>query len=243
YGAPPWAHLARWWLAQGDVAAAARWVQQARLSPDMAPGVRCEAELMTLVRVLLAQDQAETAMGLLERLLRAAEAGERWRSVVEALALRALAHRAQGNLSEARRALARALTLAEPEGYVRTFVDEGAPMAALLDEPATRAVAPEYVARLRAAFREQAPPSPPAPAAGPGMVEALSAREMEVLRLVDAGRSNVEIARALHVTPGTVKVHLRNIYGKLDARRRTEALARARALGLLPASAAPAAPA
>jgi DNA-binding CsgD family transcriptional regulator len=137
---------------------------------------------------------------------------------------------------------ARVHLLLVPRRHVRS-VDEGAPMAALLDEPATRAVAPEYVAHLRAAFREQAPPAPPAPAAGPGMVEALSAREMEVLRLVDAGRSNVEIARALHVTPGTVKVHLRNIYGKLDARQRTEALARARALGLLPASAAPAAPA
>ncbi len=134
-------------------------------------------------------------------------------------------------------ALERALTMAEPEGHVRTFVDEGEAMAALLRRAASRGVAPAYVSKLLDALdaeapMRQGPTGPPSPVAQP-LEEPLSERELEVLRLVAAGLSNRDIAQELVLATGTVRKHINNIFGKLNVRSRTQAAAQARELGLL----------
>jgi len=146
--------------------------------------------------------------------------------VIETLVLQALALQAQGKDDQALTVLERALSFAEPEGYLRTFIDEGAPMAALLRTAASRGIALDYVSKLLAAFGKVAFPSAP-------LVEPLSERELEVLRLLAAGLSNREIAAELFLAIGTVKKYTSNIYGKLNVHKRTQAVARARELGLL----------
>jgi LuxR family maltose regulon positive regulatory protein len=172
---------------------------------------------------------------LLARLLEAAEAARRVGSVIKILALQALAFQAQGDVGQALSALERALSLAEPEGYVRTFVDEGEPMARLLRRALSQGITPNYVARLMAAFGETAESSPSVvqPLVNQPLVDPLSKRELEVLRLVAAGLSNREIAQELVVAVSTVKSHINHIYGKLDVKSRTRAVAQAQALGLL----------
>jgi LuxR family maltose regulon positive regulatory protein len=140
--------------------------------------------------------------------------------------------------------LERALTLAEPEGLMRIFLDEGPPMARLLHQAAARGVVPEYVARLLAAFEmaddrrpttdRELPASSLAHRPSSALVEPLSERELEVLQLVAEGLTNQEIASRLYLSLNTVKVHTRNIYGKLDVHSRTQAIARSQELGLLP---------
>jgi len=133
--------------------------------------------------------------------------------------------------------LERALTLAQPEGYLRLFVDEGPPMARLLYEALSRGIAPDYVRRLLAAFPidkpEQVDPSK-SQAPESELVEPLSERELEVLQLIAEGLMNREIADRLYLSLNTVKVHTRTIYGKLGVHNRTQAVAKARALGALP---------
>jgi LuxR family maltose regulon positive regulatory protein len=131
-----------------------------------------------------------------------------------------------------------ALVLAEPGGFIRLFVDEGPPMARLLSEAAARGIAPEYTQRLLAAFSPAGPSRPhPDRVDGPqsSLVEPLSERELEVLQHIAEGLSNQEIASRLYLSPHTVKVHSRNIYGKLGVHNRTQAVTRARTLGMLPA--------
>jgi LuxR family maltose regulon positive regulatory protein len=125
--------------------------------------------------------------------------------------------------------LGRALALAEPEGYVRIFVDEGRAVAGLLYEAASRGIKPEYTGRLLAAFPTAVPPAPKQA----GLVEPLSERELEVLRLIAEGLSNEEAAQRLVLSLPTIKWHASNIYGKLGVKSRTEAVARAKALGIL----------
>jgi LuxR family maltose regulon positive regulatory protein len=125
--------------------------------------------------------------------------------------------------------LSRALALAEPAGYVRLFVDEGAPMVALLRQAQERSVAPEYVARLLAAFGASETSATPVAL----LPDPLSAREQEVVSLLASGLSTAEIADHLFVTAGTVRNHLKSIYGKLDVHSRLQAVERARALNLL----------
>jgi LuxR family maltose regulon positive regulatory protein len=184
----------------------------------------------------LARERWDEALGLLSRLLEAAEAGERTSKAIEILGLQAMAAQAKGDTSLALGAIENALTLAVPEGFVQTFVDEGPPMAHLLYEALGRGMEPEYVSRLLAAF----PVAEPEPAASAGsqpqesdLIEPLSERELEVLQLVAEGLTNREIAARLFVSPNTVKGHTRNIYGKLAVHSRTQAIARATALGLL----------
>jgi LuxR family maltose regulon positive regulatory protein len=170
--------------------------------------------------------------------------------VIEILVLQALAHQGRGETDEALIALQRALSIAEPEGYVRTFVDEGPPMASLLEAASERGVMPKYTRRLLATFEttngrrpttDQGPSASSVVDGGSSvvhrppstLVEALSERELQVLRLIAEGLSNRETAERLFLAPSTVKVHTRNIYGKLDVHSRTEAAARARELGLL----------
>ena len=164
------------------------------------------------------------------------------------LNLQALAYQAQGDEAQALVALRRALSLAGPEGYVRSFVDEGEPMARLLTQihaaqqkgrralatgfggTETHGIAPDYASRLLAAFGASPQATSPVALA---LIEPLTEREMEVLRLVAAGLSNREIARELVVAVSTVKSHINHLYGKLEVKNRTQAVARGRELELL----------
>jgi LuxR family maltose regulon positive regulatory protein len=221
---------ARLCLAQGNLAAASRWAQASRLTLSDASGYEREFEYITLSRVLIAQGRPDQALLFLARLLTVAEPMGRIGRVIQILSLQALAHQAQGDEAQALVALRRALSLAEPEGYVRSFVDEGEQMARLLRRAVARGLTPEYSNRLLAAFGDS---SQATPLAVQGLVEPLTERELEVLRLVAAGLSNREIAQELVVAVSTVKSHINHLYGKLDAKSRTQAVARARELGLL----------
>jgi LuxR family maltose regulon positive regulatory protein len=157
---------------------------------------------------------------------------------LKVLVVEAVAHHALGETDEAVQVVGDALALAEAGGFIRRFVDEGPPMARLLREAAARGIAPEYTQRLLAAFSPAGPSQPrPGWVDGPhsALVEPLSGRELEVLHHLADGLSNQEIASRLYLSLHTVKVHSRNIYGKLDVHNRTQAVTKARALGMLPA--------
>src|SRR5262249_42849170 len=201
------AQRARLLLAQGDVAAAAGWAEDNGLSATETPPYTREPEYLVLARVLLAQDRCAQALALLER-MRVAAALRRTGSMIEIQALRALALAATGEDASAVDTLAEALTLACPQGYVRVFADEDAPMAALLGQlvaaqraqQAAARIPLGYLARLLRAFAgEHAAPRPgqSTTAAVPGLVDQLTAREMEVLRLLAAGTPNQAIAEEL----------------------------------------------
>jgi LuxR family maltose regulon positive regulatory protein len=225
----------RMWVAQGRLADARAWARDRGLSSDDELGYLRECEHFTLARIQLAAGDrvdAEQALRLLERLADAAESGRRGRSVVEALALQALAHRLLGERDRALRSLERALALAAPEGYVRLFVDEGAPMAALLGDVAKeKGTAASYAERLVAASGE---PGSAAPIRKQPLVEALSERELEVLRLLTSDLDGPDIARELFVSVNTLRTHTKNIFAKLGVTSRRAAVRRASELGLLP---------
>jgi LuxR family transcriptional regulator, maltose regulon positive regulatory protein len=243
---PAW--RARLLLARGEIAAAARWAGERGLGADDEPSYPREREYLALARVLLAEHAPGRALGLLDRLHAQAAAQQRTGSLIEVMALRALALADGGDPAAASASLAAALALAAPEGHVRVFADEGAPMARLLGRLAAAqrtgrvvfpaAVPQRYLDRLLRAFQPAAAPAGAAPpAAGDtervGLAESLSGRELEVLRLLAAGKSNRQIADELVVTLATVKSHVGHILGKLAAANRTQAVARARVLGLL----------
>ncbi len=238
YPAP--AQRARLLLAQGDVAAAARWTDESGLHAEDEPSYPREPGYLVLARVLLAQQRPAEALALLDRLHAAAVAQDRVGSVIKAGALRALALAACGQDADAVNALADVLTLACPQGYVRVFADEGPPMAALLGRliaaqragQAAASVPLGYLARLRSAFGAE--PATPHTMAVPGLIDPLTSRELEVLQMLAAGKSNQAIAGQLVVTLDTIKKHVGHILGKLGAANRTEAVSRARELSLLP---------
>jgi LuxR family maltose regulon positive regulatory protein len=155
-------------------------------------------------------------------------------SLIKIQILQALGFQAAGKADQAMKALAQALMQAEPEGYIRTFVDEGPPMAALLHRAALRGVTPDYIASLMAAFpfADQRIQHPPSPVTYP-FNEPLSERELEVLRLLASGDSNQEIADELSIALTTARKHVSNILGKLGVHNRTQAVSRGRDLGLL----------
>jgi LuxR family transcriptional regulator, maltose regulon positive regulatory protein len=236
---------ARLLLARGDIRAAAQWTTAAGLSPDDDPDYPREPAYLVLVRVLLAQHDPGSALALLERLLTLAAAQGRTGSIIEIGALQALALADCGDHASALGALTEAVTLARPQGYVRVFADEGAPMRALLaqlraarrgPQHAARRTGPGYLAGLLCACGQAGAVLPPrrAGAAPPGLAEPLTDRELEVLRLLAAGKSNQRIAHDLVVALDTVKKHVTHVLGKLGAANRTEAVARARDLGLIP---------
>jgi LuxR family transcriptional regulator, maltose regulon positive regulatory protein len=258
---------AKVYLKQGRLVKAQVWARTRGLSADDEVSYLGEFEHLTLARVLMAEYQSRQnrhaflqAIGLLERLLKAAEAQSRAGSVTEILVAQALTHQMQGNLPLALASLERALTLSEPEGYIRLFVDEGEPMRLLLlgfrsrvEKQSSDQGHPllHYVKKLLSAFdradEKQSTSDPLNPEMiGPAalidpedrpaknmLVDPLSKRELEVLRLVAQGLTNNEISQRLVLALSTVKGHNLRIFGKLQARNRSEAVARARELGLL----------
>ncbi len=232
---PVAASVSRVWVAQGRLGEALHWVRERSPSVSDEPSYLREFEHITLARVLLfrstsnrADSSILEAVGLLERLLHAAEEGKRTGSVIEILVLQALAHQMQGNIPAAHVPLERALTLAEPEGYVRMFVDEGPPMTLLLEAAAKHGIAPHYVRHLLTAFG----PTEDRPPVKQGLIEPLSEREMEVLRLLATGLNGPEIARELVVSLNTMRTHTKNIYSKLGVNDRQAAVRRAKELDL-----------
>jgi LuxR family maltose regulon positive regulatory protein len=240
----------RVWLAQSRLSEALGWAREQGLSDEDELSYLREFDHITLTRVLIARyktDRVEgdlhAALGLLARLLGAAEEGGRNGSVIEILILQALAYQAQGDQPRGLGSLERALTLAEPEGYVRSFVDEGEAMQLLIldfrfaiEKSARNRVHPlfSYAAKLLSAF--------PQPVATPSkskiknqkskIVEPLSERELEVLKLLRSELSGPEIAQQMIVSLNTLRTHTKNIYNKLGVNNRRAAVHRAEELDL-----------
>jgi LuxR family transcriptional regulator, maltose regulon positive regulatory protein len=233
---------ARVQVAQGALGEALGWARERGLSVDDDLSYLREFEHITLARVLLAkhtEDRAERSLHevtlLLERLLRAAEEGARTGRVIEILVIQALAHQSRGEILAALASLQRALTLSEPEGYVRVFVDEGPPVASLLRAFARTAhgeqkgIALSYVRQLLGAIN-RTEDSAPVPQ---GLIEPLSERELDVLRLLGTDLDGPDIARELFVSLNTMRTHTRNVYAKLGVSNRRAAVRRAEELDLL----------
>jgi LuxR family maltose regulon positive regulatory protein len=232
-------------LMQGHIEAATRWADACGLSAsDTELSYPREQAYLVLARVRITQarEQREQAaisslqdvLSLLDRLLADAEANARGGSVLEILIVQALALQALYDRTRSLSTLERALTLAASEGYIRLFVDEGAPMRELLRQAGARGITPTYVATLLSAFGAPGAESEASSTLHPAaLIESLTAREREVLRLLAEGASNREIARRLVLSVGTVKKYVYNICGKLGVQSRTQALVRARAFQLL----------
>ena len=220
----------RQWLQQSNLDAAVRWVHQHALDPAGELSYQYQIAYLTLARIMLAQNRLDTALSLLERLLARFETLGQMGRTLKLLLLQALTLQAKGDIQSALASLARALSLGEPQGCLRVFLDEGAPIAELLRHAGSRGIAPKYVARLLSEFNRE---SAAAPASQQPLIQPLTGRELEVLRLLAEGLSNQEIANRLVVAVGTVKTHTASLYRKLDVTNRTQAVARATELGLL----------
>jgi LuxR family maltose regulon positive regulatory protein len=223
---------ARAWIAQGSLGKALGWAREQGLSVDDDLSYLREFEHITLARMLLgehAEDSLYQATRLLERLLLAAEEGERTGRVIEILVLQALTRQRLGDIPAALACLEPAVTLAEPEGYVRVFADEGQPMTSLLKAAAKQGTAGNYVRRLLAASgaTEHAGPVKQA------LIEPLSERELEVLRMLGTELDGPAIARELMVSLHTVRTHTKHIYAKLAVTSRRAAVRRAQELDLM----------
>jgi LuxR family maltose regulon positive regulatory protein len=225
----------RFWLMHGNLTAASLWLQENRPGTGDLPEFSQELEQIAAARAFLGLNQPARALALLRRLQDVAEEAGRMWSLIEILVLQARALQSEEDWYQAVSTLGRALCLAEPEGFVRTFVDEGDAMVRLLRRALAEGIAPRYVSQLLAAFGDSAQSVPPAAQAlaDQPLIEPLTERELEVLRLIAAGLSNREIAQELFVAVSTVKTHINHIYGKLDAKSRTQAVAKAQALDLL----------
>jgi LuxR family maltose regulon positive regulatory protein len=242
-------------LEAGDLSAAVSWANASGLHAEDDIAFPRESEYLVLARVWIAQANTSGSgsllpqtVHLLYRLLEDATTKARMNSVLEILIVRALACWAQGAREDALATIERALVLAEPEGYIRRFVDEGSSTAAILRAALACRITPDYISRLLTAFssgrddtsgagtRTLAMRSSQSAPAGPfyeGGSERLSLRELEVLRLMASGKTNAEIARVLVVAVSTVKSHTNSIFGKLDVTSRSEAILRAREMHLL----------
>ena len=219
----PWAAQLK--LAQGDLQAAQQWARRVEPSSEEPLVFEHMFDYLALARVLIAEGRSGHALDLLTPLLEKAAPAGAVGYVIEILTLQALAHQAQQRRDSALKRLQEALALARPQGYIRTFADEGAPVAGLLREAAARGIEPAYVGRILAATETSGRAAP--------LPEPLSERELEILWLLVSGLSNREIAEQLYLAVGTVKKHTHNIYGKLGVHSRTQAVARATDLGLL----------
>jgi LuxR family maltose regulon positive regulatory protein len=228
---------ARIQVARGDLAAVADWAARQQSITDFGCDLYTAHSGLVLARLFIAQRRYGEALPVLEQVLKSSESVQAIGRVLAALVLEALVYQGQHKIDLAVSVLKRALVLGEPRGYVRMFIDEGAPMADLLRQAAAHGSAIDYVNRLLAALqadqdrREQR--LHPSTANVQPLSEPLTDRELEVLRLVAIGQSNEVIAVTLVISIETVKKHLKNIYGKLDVHSRVEAVNRAREVGLL----------
>jgi LuxR family maltose regulon positive regulatory protein len=238
-------YQARLWIQQGDYDAALRWAEERGLKDRIeagelekgsrtAPFLYAALEYMAYAEACIAQGRPAEALDILRPLLQVTEAGGWTMFTIETLALESLAFQTLGDADRSMGCLERALSLAEPEGFVRVFVDKGQPIAQLLYQAAERGIAPEYAGRLLAAFPAVEPVPTILSKLPSEMIEPLSEREHEVLLLIADGLSNREIAQRLFLSLSTVKVHTYNMYGKLGVHSRTQAVAKARTLGILP---------
>jgi LuxR family maltose regulon positive regulatory protein len=226
----------RYYLAKEAISEAAHLVEKYGLHSNDGLSFGREHDHIVLSRVLIAQGRFVEADGLLLRLADAARAGGRFRRLIEIMILRAVALQHLGQLSEALQALEASLALAEPEGYVRLYADENGPMVQLLKLAVQKGIHTEYARRLLAAFAANPAGLPAAatlPAHNPDLIEPLSGRELEVLRLIAAGLTNKEIAQKLFISLRTVKYHTTSILNKLNVNNRAHAAVRARELDLL----------
>lgn len=245
---------AQTWVKQGRLAEALSWVRERGLSVEDELSYLREYEHITLARILICQykfevqspsskrpcleERIQQSIDLLVRLLEAAEADERTCSTIEVLVVQALAYEAQGDFAGAIAPLERALILAEPEGYVRIFAEAGPPMVRLLREAMTCSITPAYTQRLLTALEtwgqkpKESSALPLSPSPQP-LIEPLSQRELDVLRLLNTELSGPEIARELVVALSTVRTHTKRIYSKLNVTNRRAAVKRAIELELL----------
>ncbi len=239
---PPWimnriiAWKLRLWLVQNKVEKALQWLMERELDDTWEPGNLQDLEYLSLARVLIAKGQPSDSLDFLERIYKATIDRGHISLAIEVLNLQALALRAYGGTDQAMIVLEQALSIAEPEGFLRIFIDEGPSMSRLLYEALSKGIAPDYIQRLLAGFPDEKPPQQ----SRTGMrtkdsewIEPLSDRELEVLQLISEGLSRQEIASQLVLSLNTVKTHARNIYSKLGVNNQMEAVGKARGLGLL----------
>jgi LuxR family maltose regulon positive regulatory protein len=221
------AALERFWLSQGCQERTSQHIQARGINPTDEITYLHEFQYLTLLRWLLACRDYDTALGLVERILQIANNEHRMLRVVELLVLQSLAYQGKKDTSAAVTTLAKAVSMAQPEGYKRVFLDEGELVAKLLYLVKSNQDTSGYASDLLEAY---GPVSGPAPVPVQLLIEPLSAREIEVLKLIEAGFSNQEIAAKLFISIPTVKRHISNIYAKLDVKTRTQAVARGKEL-------------
>jgi LuxR family maltose regulon positive regulatory protein len=241
-----WVHLAvtdcqvRLWLAQEELDAASRWAQQNSLSAEVELNPRNEFEHFPLARVLITQGRASSdgailarALELIDRLALSAESAGRIGHLIDLFILQALAIDAQGNLDQALSCLERALLLAEPQGFVRIFLDNGNPIIHLLQEAARRNIAADYAIKLLNLIDKDDQTDGPIHSPSSLLLDPLSDRELEVLQLIAQDLSYQEMADQIMVSLNTVRTHVKNIYSKLMVHKRSEAVAKAKELNLI----------
>ncbi len=214
--------LARLWLAQGNLERLSQLIQKSGLSIEDEIPYQQAPEYVILLRVLLAQNDYEAALTLSKRLLQQAETAGRMGLVIETLILQALAFQGKKEPEAALAILERALSLAQPEGYVRVFLDEGEAMTRLLCQIQSRQVGRGYATDLLSQIGRISGMTQPSMQI---LIEPLTTRELEVLTLIEAGYSNQEISEKLFISIATVKRHISNIYAKLGVKSRTQAIA------------------
>jgi LuxR family transcriptional regulator, maltose regulon positive regulatory protein len=221
---------ARFWLAAGQTSLAHRWAEGCDLDPHQSPNYERQAEYLTFGRLLIADGRPALALPLIDAIAAHATAQGRHGDLIEIAVLQALAHNTDGDQTAALAALDRALALGEPGGYVRALANEGEAFVPLLRHAATHGNHRDYARRLLNAIEGGA-----APATVPqtNTQDALSDRELDVLRLVATGLANRDIGRRLFISEKTVKKHLSNILGKLGATNRTQAVDQARRAELI----------
>lgn len=228
------AFQAELWLAQGNIDAAAGWVDQQGLTVDTPVQLWDLDRLSTFVHVLLAQNNIDGALKLLLQMLALAEKASEVGSIIAFSIDTALAYQKLGRDTEATEALIRAVRVGEMESYIRIFIDHGQSLRPLLREIISRGVAVGYVKKLLSEIdkkpggEKQDQSTPPRQ-----LVEPITEREIEVLRLLESSLSSVEISRELYLSVNTVRTHIRNIYSKLGAHRRIEAIQKAKELKLI----------
>ena len=217
-------------LAQGNLEELVHWSEEMEKQAGEKGFVRSDQVSCMLIRIFLAQGNFDKALLYSERFLLQTEAAKKIGLVIEILLLQSMAYQGKHDLSHALATLRKALALAEPHGFIRVFMDEGAPMDQLLRHARSQGFELQFITKLLSGFSKtgESPPGILQP-----LIEPLSERELEVLRLVTVGKSNQQIAIALFITTGTVKKHLNNIFGKLSVQSRTQCVARACELKLL----------